>query len=544
MNLSPTSKWSLDKQPWLGICLTVGALLSIKLKQDASWDLKNYHLYNAWALLNDRYARDLVPASMQSYFNPLLDLPYYLLSTGPLEQWPRLLAAVQGLWFGALCYVVLRIAFRLAEYQGRKPHWGDLIAVLIGVSGTMAVSQTGGTSNEIALAFFVLLGLYLLMPLFHGAVQRPLLAVWLAGLSCGLAAGLKPTAIVYLPALGLAVLLAPATMGRRLKWGAAFTVGAALAFLLSYGWWGWHLYRLSGNPVFPLFNQIFRSDLIPPMSTVDARFLPRDAMQWVFYPFYWLHKRASLVTEPPFADPRYALTMLSLALIAVFALLGSRRKLSAARTVTHPVIRLFGVFLSLSYLFWLVLFSILRYAVAIEALTGIVMLMAVQAWIFIPRDDQTQQKIIGLSMGVLLVLIAATTHYPGWGRIRFGKQVFAITTNDVPPGSLVLLGGIPSAYLIPFFPHSQQIDFIGLNWFVQVSDRHRLWNTIQQRLEQRKGPLYIVLRQDDKDDLDLLHSLTPDLSIGDCRPILSNLDHEPGVDSGDLRLCLAHRGGK
>ena len=120
-HLPPPSR-HLDRLPWLGICLCIGALLSIKLGQDAFWDTKNYHLYNAWAFLNHRYARDIAPASMQSYFNPLLDVAYFLLSTGPLAHWLRMLAAVQGLWFGALCYMMLRITFRLAHYQHRKPH--------------------------------------------------------------------------------------------------------------------------------------------------------------------------------------------------------------------------------------------------------------------------------------------------------------------------------------------------------------------------------------------------------------------------------------
>ena len=541
MNGSTQHKWRLDKLPWLGVCLSVGALLSIKLKQDAFYDTKNYHLYNAWALISGRYKHDIEPASKQSYFNPLLDLPYFLLSTGPLQHWPRTLAAVQGLWFGALCFMVLRIAFRLAEYQGRKPHWSDLIAIIIGVSGTMAVSQTGIASNEIPLAVFVLLSLYLLMPLFHGVSEKPLRAVFVAGLSCGLAAGLKSTAVVYVPALGLALLLAPVEIGRRLQWGVVFAASAGVAFLLSYGWWGWHLYQLSGNPFFPLFNQLFRSDLMPPVSMIDLRFMPRDGVQWAFHPFYWLKNQAHIVTEVPFADPRYALAMLSLLLIATFTIFRPWQKKDADKTTTHACIRFITVFVSLSYLFWLMLFSILRYAVAIEAMTGIVMLIAVQAVILFLRGHRIDMKSVGVSMGVLLLLIAATTRYPDWGRIRFGKQVFTVSTGEIKPGSLVLIGGVPSAYIIPFFPNAKQIDFIGLNGFVRISNGYRLWNTIQQRLMEQKNPIYVVLRSDDKNDLDLLHRLIPDLSDLNCQPILSNIDQGPASGSSDLRLCLAHR---
>lgn len=77
--------------------------------QDACWDLKNYHLYNAWAWLHGRPTTDLAPAGLQSYFSPYLDLPYAWLALGPLKHWPRVLTAVQGLYTGLAFYMVWAI---------------------------------------------------------------------------------------------------------------------------------------------------------------------------------------------------------------------------------------------------------------------------------------------------------------------------------------------------------------------------------------------------------------------------------------------------
>ena len=55
-----------------------GALV---LGQDANWDLRNYHWYNAYALLNGRYGIDLLPAQTPTFYNPALDVPFYLLAT-------------------------------------------------------------------------------------------------------------------------------------------------------------------------------------------------------------------------------------------------------------------------------------------------------------------------------------------------------------------------------------------------------------------------------------------------------------------------------
>ena len=64
--------------------------------QDANWDLLNYHLYNGFAFLHSRSARDLLPTGLQSYLNPVLDALYAGLALGPLRDTPRVLAAVTG----------------------------------------------------------------------------------------------------------------------------------------------------------------------------------------------------------------------------------------------------------------------------------------------------------------------------------------------------------------------------------------------------------------------------------------------------------------
>src|SRR5258705_72055 len=46
---------------------------------DSNWDLRNYHLYNPFALFNGKYAVDIAPAGPQTYFAPTLDIPYYFL---------------------------------------------------------------------------------------------------------------------------------------------------------------------------------------------------------------------------------------------------------------------------------------------------------------------------------------------------------------------------------------------------------------------------------------------------------------------------------
>jgi len=522
---------ALDERKFLGVrallaCLSFGALLSVLRGQDANWDLKNYHLYNAWAWLHGRLALDLAPAGLQSFFNPLLDVPYFLLGTGPLQHAPRLLAGVQGLWYGGLVFMLFRVAIRLARLRGCAFGWADVWAVLIGVTGTMTVSQAGSSFNELPLALFTLSSLYVLLPL---CADAPLPRSWgralLAGLLSGLAAGLKPTAVVYVPALALGLLLALGL--RREAWRLAllFGIGALAGFVLAYGWWGWRLYELTGNPVFPLFNQVFHSPWAPAVGGTDRHHLPRNLAQWLFYPFYWLGKNQHIVTEVNFADARYALAGLSALALVVLA---RRRRRPPDRSI-----RLLLVFVVAAYVLWLCLFSILRYAVPLELLSGLLLLATLQQFAAASR------RWPAWTMAGAFLLLAGFSRYPGWGHVPYAAVAFDVRTPAVERGSLVLVVGQPDAYVIPFLPHAQDNRYVGLNWFTRSTFGYRLDALISTRIAAHAGAVYAVLRDDADEDLPLLQRYLPGARMTDCAPVHSGLEQRRDGEnaSGKLRIC-------
>lgn len=518
----------------LPVCLLLGVLGSVLQKQDASWDLRNYHLYNAWAMLHGRYTLDLAAAGMQSYFNPLLDLPYYLFGTGPLEHLPRVLAGLQGVWYGGMAFALLRIAARLADLQGRAFGVGDLFAVLIGATGTMTVSQLGMSSNEMPLAMLVLLSVCLLLPACVGDKTRQ--RVLLAGLCCGLAAGLKPTAIIYPPALMCALLAACGWRHRAWRLGLLFACAALGGFLVAYGWWGWTLYRLTGNPVFPMFNQFFHSDWVSAVSGTDRQFMPRSIGQWLCYPFYWVHENQGVVTEARFADPRYALGMLAL---LMFALSGwfHREKSPQGR---EPV-RMLTVFVALAYVAWMALFSILRYAIPIEALTGLLMLVALQAFSRQVRSSDALPRWVAWCMVGLFLLSAGCSRYPNWGHVRYAASVFDVRAPSIEPGSLVLVVGQPLAYIIPFIGNAQSSRFVGLTWFNEKAAGQRLGALTRERLRTHVGPVYALLNGHAAESLPVLQQWSPGAQlVGKCEAVPSTMERYP-LDGIGPQLCQVSR---
>ncbi len=59
--------------------LVVLPVASLSLGSDAGWDLRNYHLYDPFAILNGRFETDLYAAQLQSFLILDQDFVLYLL---------------------------------------------------------------------------------------------------------------------------------------------------------------------------------------------------------------------------------------------------------------------------------------------------------------------------------------------------------------------------------------------------------------------------------------------------------------------------------
>lgn len=102
----------------LALAILAAGLVSIATGQDANWDLLNYHRYNPWAWFNGRYGFDLAPAQLQTFHNPLADVPFHLMVTA---DWPpRAIAFALAVPAGIAVYLVYRIA-RLAFDELEAP---------------------------------------------------------------------------------------------------------------------------------------------------------------------------------------------------------------------------------------------------------------------------------------------------------------------------------------------------------------------------------------------------------------------------------------
>ncbi len=262
-------------------CLLCG-LWSLWRGQDSNWDLRNYHLYNAYAALHGRLGLDLAAAQMQSYFNPVLDVLQY----GLMMALPAPLAGfLMGAWHGLVFALVAAIGWRVLADDPRRAVRVPWLA-FAGLFTAAFFSELGNSMGDNSTAVPVLGALALLLSaqqrarLGQGASVRWLLA----GVLLGLAVAFKLTNALYAVALGVAALCDGGRWRARLAGTAAMTLAALACFAIVAGPWFFRVWETFGNPLFPQFNAWFHSPLALPLSVADTRWLPRGLGEWLTWP--------------------------------------------------------------------------------------------------------------------------------------------------------------------------------------------------------------------------------------------------------------------
>jgi hypothetical protein len=466
----------------LGLCLILSGLFSLYLGTGNDWDLRNYHLYGPFALLGGRLDLDLNAVGAQTTFNPLLDVPYYLLAVRWLPHAPRLVAFLAGLPFGVLVWLVFSLA-RLMP-NGAAP-WRAAVATAIGVTGTTVVSEVGQSFGDIPVAVLILAGLWFPLRCL-GTAAAGTGAGWAracgtAGMLLGAAAGLKLTASVFAPGAALGLLLVGGAARWKIVGAVLFCLAWAAGALATDGWWGAHLWRDFGNPLFPVLNHLFGSAWGVASAGRDLRFPPRNALQAVFYPFWWLSNRPFIVSETCIRDAHFALAYLAVMFLGVRGLWRQVRNGEAPDRRVLLVV----VFFAIGFVLWEAMFSIIRYAVPLEALTGIVILAAM-------RHLLPARRLVP-SAALVLVALLATSSWPNWGRMRhYGHAVFDIEATSLPDGAIVVVASKPVGFVLPFL-RGRDVAFLGA---VDLPAGTRMQTAIRQRLDRAPGVVALVARSD------------------------------------------------
>ncbi len=486
--------------------------MSVYLGQDENWDLRNYHWYNAHALLNGRLDLDMAPAQFQSYFNPLIDVPYYVLSTslpGPLVGF--LMGWVHGLNF-ILLLAIARLMIGDRADGARLP----LLLAGAGVCGAGFLSQVGNTMGDNLTALLVLGALHVIMRGWEGLQELSGRATGLllaSGLLMGLGVGLKLTNAPYAVALCLALLLLPTSWPARICFAFVQGCGVLGGMLASGGYWWLEMWERFGNPLFPQFNNIFNSPLAQQLGVIDNSHMPHTILEALFWPFVFMAQVAR-VSEIPLKIAVVPL-LYALALVFVVTWLHGRLVARAGAGGAASVLstRACGLlfFGLVAYLLWMKLFGIYRYLVPLELLAPLMV------WILAERIFSAARA---ARIGGWLLAAATLAVFPfvSWGHAGWASPNFSASVPPLarPADTVVFTahGDPPMGWLATFFPHEVRVIALAGGFPESPAWLER----VHAAVAERPGPHYVMLaaaRSEKENSLQRKRALVDALGLTD-----------------------------
>jgi hypothetical protein len=479
---------------WLDIallvaCLALSSAVSIGMGQDANWDLQNYHYYGPWALLAGRaFDWDVAAAQLQTYFNPILDLPFYAMVAADWD--PRVISAALALPAGFSAWLLAKLAWAL--FGGIDPP-SRLVAVAatlaIGLTAAMAVGTLGTTMNDWPGAALTLAALWLVVrAIVSGRRDKlPVGSLVAAGVLIGAASGLKLTVGTFVVGLCVGLILRPPLGLGRLRDAAVFSLAVLAGFALTYGYWAWQLWTHFGNPIFPYANRWLGASWEAGEPFLTRRYGPHNLREWLRFPLDLYAPRPLFVTEVPYADLRipltYVLAIIAGASIAVQRIMriGPPQDDRPPPQVTQARV-VVSVFWVASFILWTGLHSILRYIVVLEVTTGL-LIVGLLRWMVRP----VYANVVVATVAATLI---ATTQWSDWWRIEHGKQWFDVRVPAVEPSTLVLItSGAPLGYVLPFFPSDARHLAVRNN----INDpemKSVIAQSVEDAIRNHAGPLY------------------------------------------------------
>lgn len=519
------------------LCVGLG-LYSVSLGIDTNWDLKNYHIYDGFAFVKSRLFYDVAPAQLQTYFNPLYNILYFG-TVRVLFNHPYAFVFLQGLLAVPFVYFAFRICFIVTfAMLGRDPiaRLCACLAGVFGVTGAGFVPLIGTSFNDVAVGGLALASLALVLNTLHQGLTSNKRIIC-AGVLTGVALAIKLTALIFGVPLLLIVLI---TLGLKRGIVCGFSLG--VAFLLLWTPHAWTLWVETGNPLFPFYNDIFKSPEWKPVGLVGWHYKPKSLIEAIFFPFYWVTPQTR-VTELHLQElrPSFLYASLGLSLLVAVGRLVRKRDLnlsSGAIAATGAYLRrsvpaALMIYILTCYLLWFQLFSLYRYSIALEALTGAGIVIAL-ASIF-----RRQPLIVASFIAVALVIANIFVVRPDWGHTRINKYIIEVERLPVAPGSLVLIAdrqaeNAPHAYLVPFLPRDVRVLGISNN-IIAPGQPIGLNRRIEQIIAPHPGPFATISAPTTTDEV--LQGILAhyDLTAYDCSLVRSNL--EPGGH----KICQARR---
>lgn len=469
--------------------------------KDLNSDFRNYHLYSGAQLWGWRLDQDYFPAAISGYLNPLANLPTYGMVMAGWNDF--IVACILMCMHLPNLLLTWRLVRLVVPAQSGLAFGACYAATLLAFLGPMQLTTLSNTFADPVAGTFSLWGLYVVLVSLKNNTPRRL--IW-AGALFGIGAGLKLTNLLFVPA-ALLVIVGVSLILRSGSWLSPlrYCAGVAIGFLLTNGWWAYILWQKFGNPIFPLYNAIFRSPDFLAQNFADARMLHDGYWSWATLPFTMLSSRQMAYAENAAPDIRLLCTLVVLGY--VLALLVWRQfrgrhtsgivsaqvaETAEARQTLWSMMAFFG----LAYMTWGLLSGIGRYAYVLWMLLGPIFVGLLTLY--------TSAPVVRVLATLVIVVQAVVQYFNPWLPWSPAKWGGAWINLQVPkqlreePATYLLYGSQSNAFLVPYLhPQSRVSNMVGQYIQPLGEDMHgqlRTW------LENSVGPLRVVASVHSADD--------------------------------------------
>jgi len=375
-----------------------------------------------------------------------------------------------------------RQSLRIDDYK-----LGAATIALLGQTGGLGINLYGTHYYDNVMSLFVFTSLAIIVVNFATLRNGPLwkvaalstLAAFITGMTVGLKLPEAPFALGIAAAL-IAIGGSWKHLGTRVVAGA---VGGAAGAALFAAYWMLQMQHLTGNPLFPYFNEHFHSALAVGRNYRDLRFVPTHFWREVLFPIYFSYDW-SIADDIPFKDIRVATAYFAVIVAGIFWLFGKRSK---EPLVGPEVSRVLFAFAVVSYLAWLKVFGIYRYILALEMLAPILIVASIG---LLPLPRRTQ--LVALACLFFAALVFTRPDY--LERAPLGDPYVDVAVPKIadPRHTMILMtGNEPLGFIVPSLPHEIPILRID-GWMLQPKDGSGLTRIMRKRVAAFRGDLYLI----------------------------------------------------
>jgi hypothetical protein len=281
-------------------------------------------------------------------------VPFYAMVHTGLSSFT--ISSIFALVHSVIFWLTFELALCVCPSNDRLPRLTfGICAIILAAVNPILIQQIGSTFADITTAELLLGGWLLLAQ----AVRAPTRArVICAGLLLGVATALKPTNSVHAISAFALFIMFPLDLWGRLRQGIVCGLSAGAGFAIVAAPWSYSLYKMFGNPMFPLMNNVFRSPEFTTEPLRHFRFIPFSLGEALWRPFAIVDPVRMVQEELSSPDLRYAVLVVLVFVLIVrwgWRRFSRRPKLPTAEgsIVSGRVLAALGCGFGVDWVMWL-----------------------------------------------------------------------------------------------------------------------------------------------------------------------------------------------